>query len=305
MMSLSIPASNRLAPPAGKTLLIVGQDVPVIKEYLRTVGGKPAGYTTYTSLDTLKGLEHVTDEGGGVQHAQRLVDEHPDAVLQIGLYMVGQLKGVVSGDLDEKIDHLARWIRDTRRPVYLRPGYEFDLPENSYEPNLYVEAFRHVVDRFRKMDVPNVAFVWHSYAQPIGRPHTDWYPGDAYVDWVAVSYFDQSTERELDHVAGLAKRHNKPLMIAESAPWRTRPSESWEKWFVRMLAYVKRHDVAALCYINCDWAKVPIFHDKGWGDSRVQANPSLLRNWQRTMRAPRFLHAGPRLYQTLGLKAKP
>jgi hypothetical protein len=78
----------KFSPPAGKTLLIVGQDVPVIKEYAEVVGGKPAGYAVYTSLPDLKGITESVDHGGGVQHAEAVLKAHPNAVLQIGLIVL-------------------------------------------------------------------------------------------------------------------------------------------------------------------------------------------------------------------------
>lgn len=46
---------------------------------------------------------------------------------------------------------------------YIRIGYEFDNPENHYDPENYKLAFRRIVDRFKDVNLTNVAFVWHSY----------------------------------------------------------------------------------------------------------------------------------------------
>ncbi len=295
MTPVSAPTHSKFAPPMGNTLLIVGQDIPSISEYDHHVGGNPAGYSVYTSLQSLEGLATPSDTGGGLQHAQWVADTHPYAALQLGLHMVGTLQSVMNGAMDAHIDRLADWISATHRPVYLRPGYEFDYPENHYDPALYVGAFRRIVDRFRAKRVENVAFVWHSFAQPMSGKIEDWYPGDSYADWVAVSYFNQMPG-PLETVAEFAKHHNKPLMIAESAPWKFSIQDAWDKWFVPMFDYVQRHDVAAICYINCNWDAVPMFHTEGWGDNRIQSSPELIKKWRAFTDVPRFIHSSNHLF---------
>lgn len=64
--------------------------------------------------------------------------------------------------------------------VYLRVGYEFDSPENNYQPLQYVTAYRRIVNDLRMLGVVNVAYVWHSYSQTpqSGWEQSNWYPGD-------------------------------------------------------------------------------------------------------------------------------
>ena len=292
-----------LAPPSGHTLLVVGQDVPSIAAYSREVGGDPAGYAAYTAIADVDGLEASVDHGGGLQHARAVLDTHPNAVLQLGLYMVGQLERVADGTLDTNVDRLAGWIKGTRRPVYLRVGYEFDLPENHYAPEPYRRAFRHLVDRFRRDGVRNCAFVWHSQAQPGGGDPLGWYPGDGYVDWFAVSCFDQKSAKELDGFANLAKRHRKPLMVAESAPWRLPAAEAWNRWYAGLFRFVERHDVAMLCSIFVDWDALPIFAAQHWGDTRL-STPDLRARWLAETARPRYLHAKPDLFARLGYRPR-
>src|SRR4051812_23907342 len=66
----------------GKVLLFVGQDVDSIDAYLKAVPRqRPAGFMTYTSLANLDGLDQPHDEGGGIQHAQSLVERYPNSAL--------------------------------------------------------------------------------------------------------------------------------------------------------------------------------------------------------------------------------
>ena len=44
----------------------------------------------------------------------------------------------------------------------LRIGYEFDGEWNHYNPQYYVPAYRHIVDRLRANGVTHFASVWQS-----------------------------------------------------------------------------------------------------------------------------------------------
>lgn len=294
----------KFIPPEGQTLLIIGQDDGNIQDYLKAVKIIPGGFAVYTSVESAEGLDSPADNGGGEQFAQSLIDRYPNTVIQMALYMVDSSQKVYSGDLDEKLDKIGSWIKRAKRPVYLRIGYEFDLPENSYEPSDYVKAFRYIVDRFRAQGIDNFAAVWHSYASNISRPHMDWYPGDDYVDIFAISYFDQP-HAFMDRFVQLAKDHKKPLMIAESAPWHMPINvnhRAWRNWFVPLFKFIEDNDVRIFTYINCDWDRVPLFVNMGWGDTRVQSNPEIKTKWMKEISKPRFIKSGKRTFSILGFQ---
>ena len=298
------PAAARLAPPLGKTLVIIGQDRDAIDPYVQATGLVPTGVMLFTSIQELNGLDQPIDYGGGPQDAQALLRNYPHSALQIGLWMVGALDEVAQGRLDDNIRRLGAWITATKRPVYLRIGYECDFPANNYEPAAYILAFRHVVERLRAQHVDNVACVWHSFADQAAHPAIAWYPGDAYVDWVGVSYFDPDQQPYLDGVAEIAREHHKPLMIAESTPrvLGTRFGQrSWGAWFVPYFRFVREHDVQAISYINWDWETIPMFRGQGWEDARIQANEVVKAHWIQEMHDSRYLHASPTLFHRLGL----
>jgi len=298
---------GKFVPPEGKILLVVGQDIKNINGYLKSIKIIPGGFTIYTSVEFTGGLDTRMDRGGGVQFARKLVNRYPDTVLQMGLNMVGALGKVNRGDLDESLDELISWIRKADRPVFLRLGYEFDNPSNQYDPDRYIAAFRTVVDRFREKKVENVAFVWHSYAAYMSRPHLDWYPGDDYVDWLALSYFRQPRPY-LDAFADLAKELEKPLMVAESSPWQlpTRLGASvWKDWFVPLFYFMEEKGVQAFSYINCDWDAIPEFRTKNWGDARLQSNRYITQKWIDEISQESYLKSSPRLFEILGFVPSP
>jgi len=297
-------SSSRFVPPEGKVLLIVGQDIQNIPAYTNAIKIPPAGFSAYTSAEFAEGLGHADDNGGGIQHAETLVDQYPDTVILLAIYMVDMEEKVIGGDLDQSLDRIGNWIKSAKRPVYVRIGYEFDFPDNHYDPEKYIRSYRAIVDHFRSMGVDNAAYVWHSYADKINQPYLDWYPGDDYVDWFAISYFVQK-HIFMDQFVQLAKNHGKPLMIAEASPWylsTSKSDEAWTKWFAPFFAFIRENDVKAVSYINCDWDKIPLFGSEGWGDSRVQSNVIVEKKWIEEITKDRYLKSSADLYRQLGFQ---
>ena len=294
---------NKFEPPDGKVILIVGQNAGVFETYTASTGTTPAGFMVYTSVQEMTGLDEASHYEGVTQYAQPMVDRYPNTAVQIGLYMVDALDQVTGGEYDGNIDKLGNWIQKIKRPVFLRIGYEFDGDHNHHDPAKYAAAYRHIVDRLRGNNVDNAAYVWHSVGSPVSRPPEAWYPGDDYVDWFAISYFDQPESMMMPMVE-LAKTHRKPLMIAESTP-RAGGSTcfgkgSWDHWFKPYFQFIEANHVKAVSYIDDNWETIQMWKGKGWGDARVEANKYVKERWMEEIRTPKYLHASPELFKKLG-----
>jgi len=267
-------------PAKNEKWVIIGQDRGSIDEYIRAFKIVPDGFMVYTSIQGMEGLDSPVDYGAGVQHFQALVDQYPESTfIQIGLHMVGGLKGVISGDYDENVEKLADWINTSKQNIFLRIGYEFDFPQNQYDPDLYVQAYRCIVDKLREKNVQNVAYVWHSYGSS-HEPIEKWYPGDEYVDWCGVSYF--RPKRYPPKILEFAKDKNKPIMIAEAAPQGMRTSKDkaiWNRWYKGFFDFIEEYNIQAVSYINANWEEQAMWKGQGWGDSRVQMDPKLKKQW--------------------------
>ncbi len=311
-MSFSIgkafPDSNRndarFTPPEGKILLIVGQHKEAIDTYIKELRHIPAGLIAYTSVQRAEGIYDAFDHGGGAQHLQYEVEKYPNTVMQIGLYMVDVLEDIVTGTYDDNLEKIGKWIKNTNRPVYLRIGYEFDGPHNHYDPKLYVKAYRYIVEKFRTMKLNNISYVWHSYANYTERPVVDWYPGDEYVDWFAISYF-YPIQKYLDRMVNLAREHNKPLMIAEATPSGigiNYGEYALKRWYEPFFKFIDTNNVKAVSYINCDWEALPMWKGQGWRDSRVEANPVIKKRWLKEVQNEKYLKSSPELFGLLGFE---
>lgn len=349
LLAMSVPCRAaepraRFEPPPGRRLLVIGQDLGAIggfpapndHGYADRMPLVPGGVTTYTDLANLRGLQAPSNVGSGDTWAQGIIERplYRDSLLVVGLYMVGSERLAAAGKLDARIATLADWIRACRRPVLLRIGYEFDGSWNHYDPEAYQQAYRRIVDRLRAGRVDNCATVWQAATSPVNRTQADiaqWYPGDAYVDWVGCSWF-LSTPRQVeltDALVGFARAHAKPVMVCESAPQgydttrSTRrnigfegkagegrqelaPEAIWAAWYVPFFDYLDRNQdaIRILAYINVDWDAQwlwgPPYRQGYWGDSRIETSPGLKARWLERFGRPEWLSATPTLFAALG-----
>lgn len=278
-----LPAGAQEKPGSPRTLVFIGQDLDSVQTYVNKTKHVPDGFMVYTSIQELTGLEAAFDNGSGVQHAQGLIDRYPGTQIQIGLYMVGALSDVVGGAYDVNILKLSQWLaKNSATTFYLRIGYEFDYPQNHYAPAAYISAYRYIVDRLRSQGVQNVLYVWHSYAGFVQGSRERWYPGDDYVDWVGLSFFEAYNRGNMDNIVRIARTHNKPLMIAEATPLGHNVKDGakvWRLWYQKLFDFISARDVRILCYINWDWEKFPMFKGQGWGNGRVEENRFIKRQW--------------------------
>ena len=156
--------NTKFVPPDGKTLLIMGQTVEGISEYLDSFPDQPipGGWAAYWAITEFAGVtEAYRNVTASTQNHQMLVDRFPGTVLHSAMWMVGTW-GIAKDAGNGKYDHIIRqysaWAKTTARPIYLRIGYEFDGPHNSLEPEEYVRAYRRTVDIIRSEGAANIAF---------------------------------------------------------------------------------------------------------------------------------------------------
>lgn len=267
----TVPATEASAvnlPADGKVLFYLGQDSSTLQAFKSDVldGSRafpaPAGVTLYTNLvgSPMSGMFQPTNYGSGENNFVQTLNEFPGG-LAVGLYLVDPnqtpLKAL-AGDpgvdpatvasYRQWLDELLSYLKSTHREVFLRIGYEFDGPWNSYDPTAYKAAFRYIATRIDQLHASQVATVWQTAAwpetgSPAGGPYDatapghwqQWYPGDQFVDWAGLSYFygqgfDQyqwacqpqaaAETPQVIHTDFLnfARAHHKPVFVAESAP---------------------------------------------------------------------------------------
>jgi hypothetical protein len=323
-------------PPEGKRLLIIGQDFQSNRDYDAYVGPVPAGVMSYMSITDLTGL--TTDLGSGVElnNAGLLFQTYPNSVLQLAVHMVGSLGAINNGQYDGNIDTLIGTLKAWQRPIFLRWGYEFDGPWNSYDPTQFKAAWIRVHNKVKAAGANNIIMVWHSSSACKdattqdtfnGSPMGDWWPGAQYVDWIGLSYFqpEQCANLALNTVVNFARAQNKPLMIGEatvrgrnlnsltySNTWNrndnisTTANAIWSGWFAPFFSFINNNAdvIKAVSYINANWDVQNMWnapYENGyWGDTRVQVNSTILANWKAEVGKSAWMHASPTLFSDLG-----
>ncbi|MEL7120485.1 MAG: glycosyl hydrolase [Bacteroidota bacterium] len=306
---------TKYVPPAGKTLLVMGQTVERVNEYMDSFPDQPipGGWSAYGAVTEFVGItENNTNQTGTTQNHQMLVDRFPNTALHTAMWMVGTwdvAERTYNGEFDTVIHQFSQWFKTLDRPVYLRIGYEFDGPHNEMEPEDYVKAYHHIVDYFRAEGVDNVAYVWHSYAAPPykGYSVTDWYPGDDYVDWVALSLFFQPyagphLNPEGNALVDFAKAHKKPVMLAETNPVNgieKEGTEIWDTWFKNFFTIAYEKNVKAICFINEDWTNFNVAGLESWKDARLYNNSLVSKAWFEETNKDRYLKQSDDLFEQL------
>ncbi|GAB5408299.1 MAG: hypothetical protein BalsKO_06640 [Balneolaceae bacterium] len=305
----------KFVPPKGKTLLIMGQTVEDINEYKSVFPEEPnpAGWSAYWGIPEFSGITETHQTGSGdYQNHQMLVDSFPNSVIHSAMWMSGNwdiAKNTYKGEYDDVIKKYSIWAKEINRPIFLRIGYEFDGSHTAMEPEEYVKAYIYIVDMMRNEGVENIAFVWHSVAAPTYKnyPVSNWYPGDDYVDWVAISvffspYYGSELNEYAKTVVDIARDHKKPVMIAETNPVygiSEDDEELWDTWFANFFSMTYRKNIRAIAFISQDWRKLTISGLDDWGDSRLFNNAEVAKNWFLETSRPRYLKHSEDLFSKI------
>lgn len=344
---LNTNTSGKFTPPGDKLLLFIGQDSDTISDYIAAVPeDNIEGVTLYSQLksadpsQTLKAMfKPAFWQAGSVDFTKTLADS-PDAAIAIGLAIdncnqENHEANIANGLYDNTITVMVKHLKSLApRKVFLRIGYEFDGPWNCYTPTNYKLAFQRIAKEVSKLNADNIATVWQSASWPdsYGNPiydtglhdHLDnWYPGDEYVDWVSMSSFyrnlsqwnytpPRTPQAGQESILAFARKHNKPVMIAESAPQGFRIGELtnsviqennpapvsaeniWQAWYQPYFDFIYSNTdvIRSVAYINTHWdsqamwqceqgiaAGSPGCSQGNWGDSRIQANDEIKARW--------------------------
>lgn len=130
-----------------------------------------------------------------------------------------------------------------------------------------------------------------------------WYPGDNYVDWVGISYFNHFP-KTVSRAADVATKLKKPLMLAETSAWYMKNVSHMVQWMNRLFEFINNKNVSALCYINCHWAAELSYASQHFGDARVQSDPAVFKNWMEETSKEKYLKSSSQLFFLLGFVKK-
>jgi hypothetical protein len=189
---------------------------------------------------------------------------------------------IVAGEFD---DDLRAWARDAKNfgsPILIEWGTEPNGDWFSWNgkwnggagegPARYVAAYRHIVDVMRAEGSGNLQWVWH--VNWLDEPEKDWnrfenyFPGENYCDWVALSAYGPITPMTADGTESLAFKMReayprltkvapgKPIIVAEfgcDLHNRRVNTAEWAKAALEDLLSNRWPGVVGFCWWNEGW----------------------------------------------------
>ena len=182
----------------------------------------------------------------------------------------GSLDAILNGSHDALIKSKARAVAQFGQPLFVRWGYEMNgawMPWSGYQNGMsaakFVAAWRRLHDIFVSEGAANAVWVWAPNAQ--SNPNEPWndfrnyYPGDAYVDWVGIDAYNFGTTEAWSRWESFATiirpvysayEGRKPIMIAEVGSSERGGSKA--DWLLAAKAALQNEfpSVAALVYFN-------------------------------------------------------
>jgi hypothetical protein len=211
------------------------------------------------------------------------------------------LANILAGKFD---DDLRAWAREAKAfgaPILIEWGTEPNGKWFSWNgkwnggategPRRYIEAWRHIVDLMRGEGAENLKWIWH--VNWFDEPEAKWnrfenyYPGDGYCDWVALSAYGPLTPRAADGTESFRFKMQtayprltkiaagKPIVIAEfgcALNHRKVDASEWAKDTLKDLFSGCWPAVIGFCWWNESWENddnlkhntdMNILHDAG------------------------------------------
>lgn len=230
------------------------------------------------------------------------------------------LQKIIDGDFDKFLTKWAIEIKKFEKPVMINFGVEpngnwfawsgvfqgggqkdkYGDSKKADGPERFVDAYRHVYDLFKEKKVDNAT--WYFHINNESYPNEEWntieayYPGDKYVDWVALSAYGAQTKDE-DWVSFkkaidssykiiISKFPNKPLMLAE---WGVRESAGAKKakWYSDALNQIQtRYKKIKIAVIyNEKWEA----SEDDWPDLRINSSKVSLKAYKEGVASKYFI----------------
>jgi glycosyl hydrolase family 26 len=192
------PASATAAPiklgvySAAPGQLGAPEDASWLDRYAETVGRKP---------DIVMDYSNVTDPLLTQREISNLQARGETPMVTWQLFQSGysgpttSLEGIATGGYDSYLHKAASLAKSLPFEVMIRFGHEMngDWYGWSGNPSAYVNAWRHVVSVFREDGATNVKWVWSPTVDYGSYPFAQYFPGDSWVDYVALDGYNWGT----------------------------------------------------------------------------------------------------------------
>ena len=192
------------------------------------------------------------------------------------------LKKIIAGHFDDDVRAWARDAKNFGSPILVEWGTEPNGKWFSWNgkwnggakegPREYIAAYRHIVDLMRGEGAANLQWVWH--VNWLDEPERKWnafenyFPGENYCDWVALSAYGPTTPTTRDGTESFRFKMreayprltklapNKPIIIAEfgcDLHNKHRDAAGWAKAALDDLFSRRWPAIIGFCWWNEGW----------------------------------------------------
>lgn len=239
-------------------------------------------FTDLNAIHNIGSIPIVTWEPWLTDFDKELMPGLPDAAVRDK----EGLKAIARGVYDEYIDKWASDASSYGKLMFLRFAHEMNDPyrypwgPQNNEPEDFISAWRHVVERFRAVGADNVIWIWSPH--PAYGMFDEYYPDDEYIDWIGVGTLNYGTvapwskwwtfdEIFATHYELLAK-YNKPITISEFGSLAVGGDRA--KWFKEALTDfpVRYPAVKSIVFFHCSVDATTTYQTLNWyfkNDSEV------------------------------------
>ncbi len=255
---------------------------------------------------------------GSIPYIRLMLRDRPEQNKKNRIFTLNR---IIRGYFDRDLRAWADAARDFGSPLLVEYGTEvngewfpwngvwnggarkngFGNPKYADGPERFREAYRHIITVMRRQGATNITWVFHvnndDWPQKQWNRFENYYPGDSYIDWVAVSAYGAQTPtddgcdtfREMMDAAYprlVAMAPQKPLVVAEFGVAAHNPhcdQAAWAEAALTDLTQARWPRVSGFSWWNEYWQNDnnPA-HDT---TMRVQDNPALAKVFRRLVGA--------------------
>ncbi|WP_457675026.1 heparin lyase I family protein [Thiolapillus sp.] len=232
---------------------------------------------------------------------------------------------IIKGDFDAELSRWARDARDDGIPLLVDFGVEvngrwfpwngswngggttdgYGDPDYPDGPEKFRDAYRHIIDLFRREGAHNVTWFFH-VSMYMEEPPEEWnqpryyYPGDDYIDWIGVSiygalhpgenYWDSFTDILTMNDAYRKIRaisRNRPLAILEMGVTDHHPLGSKAEWLLDAFRQIRQNpylEFRAVNYWHENWDNFGSLTSL-----RIDSSPEALDAFRKAVADPVFV----------------
>jgi mannan endo-1,4-beta-mannosidase len=137
------------------------------------------------------------------------------------------IASIAAGMYDHYLNQFAHEVAAFKHPVVISFGHEmngdwYSWGYRSTSPGVFIAAWRHIVDLFRRNGADNVKWLWQvNSLSSRTSPVQPWWPGSQYVTWVGISGYYYVPGATFDYifnpvVTAVRQLTKDPVLIAET-----------------------------------------------------------------------------------------